>query len=55
MNIQDLHQGKTKEIHHGYDGSGKKIFIVVTVKDGLWIWQERFKSEKEAIAWMRYA
>jgi len=46
---------KTKELHEGVNGSGNKIWIVVTVKNGLWIWQEYFVNENEAKCWLKWA
>ena len=45
----------TKELHEGINGSGNTIWIVATVKDGIWMWQERFMNKKEAECWLKWA
>lgn len=46
-----------KEIHEGYNGSGRRVHLVVTVDDktGRWLWTETFTSQAEAISWKTYA
>ena len=45
-----------KELHEGIDGSGHKLFMVVTLNAaGRWVWIERFTNEAEARNWIRWA
>ncbi len=45
-----------KEIVTGTNGSGKDVWIVVTIDvNGNWIWQEHFTNKAEAESWLKYA
>jgi len=45
----------TKEINEGINGSGQKIWIVFTLKDGNVIWMEKFDNKSEAESWVKWA
>jgi hypothetical protein len=48
---------KRNELHEGIGGNGAQIWMVVTVVSeswgDRWVWQERFKTRAEAVAWLR--
>lgn len=45
-----------KELHEGINGSGDKVYQVVTVdEDGNWKWIEKFDTKAEALSWIQWS
>jgi len=56
MTVANASRNVTKEMHEGINGSGKTLYMVVTVctQTGRWLHSEDFTNKAEAMHWMKW-